>query len=161
MANRWGNNRNSKILFWGVLKSLQMVTVAMNEKTRLLFGRKAMTNLENILKQRHYFADKCPYSQSYGFASSHVWMWVWVNYESWWWSGRPGVLQFMGLQRVGYDWATELNWTELHFISTPPSTLEISQPALCSGSLSFMLTSPFHWPMAGTDSSYKTKPVKV
>jgi len=30
----------------------------------------------------------------------------------WWWTGRPGVLQFMGSQRVGYDWATELNWTE-------------------------------------------------
>ena len=32
---------------------------------------------------------------------------------SWWWTGRPGMLQFMGLQRVGHDWATELNWTEL------------------------------------------------
>ena len=35
--------------------------------------------------------------------------WVWVNSRSWWWSGRPGVLRFMGLQRVGHDWATELN----------------------------------------------------
>ena len=34
----------------------------------------------------------------------------WVNSGSWWWTGRPGVLQFMGLQRVGHDWATELNW---------------------------------------------------
>ena len=34
---------------------------------------------------------------------------------SWWWTGRPGVLQFMGLQRVGHDWATELNWTELNW----------------------------------------------
>ena len=34
--------------------------------------------------------------------------WVWVDYGSWWWTGRPGVLQFMGLQRVGHDWATEL-----------------------------------------------------
>ena len=31
---------------------------------------------------------------------------------SWWWTGRPGVLQFMGSQRVGHDWVTELNWTE-------------------------------------------------
>ena len=31
---------------------------------------------------------------------------------SWWWTGRPGMLRFMGLQRVGHDWATELNWTE-------------------------------------------------
>ena len=37
---------------------------------------------------------------------------VWVNSGSWWWTGRPGVLQSMGLQRVGHDWATELNWTE-------------------------------------------------
>ena len=38
--------------------------------------------------------------------------WAWVNSGSWWWTGRPGVLQSMGLQRVGRDWATELNWTE-------------------------------------------------
>ena len=36
--------------------------------------------------------------------------WVWVNSGSWWWTGRPGVLQSMGLQRVGHDWVTELNW---------------------------------------------------
>ena len=45
-------------------------------------------------------------------ASLTRWTWVWVNSESWWWTGRPGMLQFMGLQRVGHDWATELNWTE-------------------------------------------------
>jgi len=43
-------------------------------KRRLLFGRKAMTNLDNILKNRHYFANKGPSSQSYGFSSSYVWM---------------------------------------------------------------------------------------
>ena len=37
-------------------------------------------------------------------------MWVWVNSGSWWWTGRPGVLRFMGSQRVGHNWATELNW---------------------------------------------------
>ena len=41
------------------------------------------------------------------------WTWVWVNSRSWWWTGRPGVLWFMGSQRVGHDWATELNWTEM------------------------------------------------
>ena len=45
-------------------------------------------------------------------ASPTRWTWVWVNSRSWWWTGRPGVLQFMGSQRVGHDWATELNWTE-------------------------------------------------
>ena len=44
-------------------------------KRYLLFGRKAMTNLYSILKkQRHHFADKGPYSQIYGFSSSHVWL---------------------------------------------------------------------------------------
>ena len=42
-------------------------------------------------------------------ASLTQWTWVWVNSGSWWWTGRPGVLWFMG-RRVGYDWATELNW---------------------------------------------------
>ena len=36
--------------------------------------------------------------------------WVWVNSGRWWWTGRPGVLRFMGSQKVGHDWATELNW---------------------------------------------------
>ena len=36
----------------------------------------------------------------------------WVNSGSWWWTERPGMLQFMGSQRVGHNWATELNWTE-------------------------------------------------
>ena len=36
--------------------------------------------------------------------------WVWVNSGSWWWTGRPGVLRFMGSQRVRHDWVTELNW---------------------------------------------------
>ena len=45
-------------------------------------------------------------------ASPAQWAWVWVDSRSWWWTGRPGVLWFMGSQRVGHDWATELNWTD-------------------------------------------------
>ena len=44
------------------------------------------------------------------------WTWVLVNSGSWSWTGRPGVLQFMGSQRVGHDWATELNWLILLFV---------------------------------------------
>ena len=168
-------------------------------KRCLLLGKRAMTNLNSILKSRHYFANKGPSSQSYGFSSSHVWLWeldykegwalknwclrllrvpwtpgrsnqsilkeispeysleglmlklklqylweelihwkrpwcwerlkaggegddrgwdswmasltqwtwVWASSRSWW-TGKPGVLQFMGLQRVVHDWATEL-----------------------------------------------------
>ena len=43
-------------------------------KRRLLLGRKAMTNLDSILKSRHDFANKGPSSQGYGFSSGHVWM---------------------------------------------------------------------------------------
>ena len=176
-------------------------------KRCLLLGRKAMTNLDSILKSRHHVANKGPSNQSYGFSSSHVWMWeldykenwapknwcfwtvvlektlespldckeikpvntegsqsrifigrtdaedeapilwppngnnwligkdpdagkegggegdlgwdgwmasltrwtwVWASSGSWWWTGKPGMLQPMGLQRVGHDWATEL-----------------------------------------------------
>ena len=45
-------------------------------------------------------------------ASPTWWTWIWVNSGSWWWTGRPGMLQFMGSQRVGHDWTTELNWTD-------------------------------------------------
>ena len=45
------------------------------------------------------------------------WIWVWVDSRSSWWTGRPGVLQFMGSPRVGHDWGTELNW--YHCIYVP------------------------------------------
>ena len=44
-------------------------------------------------------------------ASPTQWTLVWVNSGSWWWTGRPGILWFMGSQRVRYDWVTEMNWT--------------------------------------------------
>ena len=50
-------------------------------------------------------------------ASPTQWTRVWVNSRSWWWTGRPGMLQSIGSQRVGHDWVTELNWTgtKIHF----------------------------------------------
>ena len=68
-ANRWGNNDT---LFSWAPKSLKMVTAAM--KLKVAFSLKVMTNLDSILKCRHYFANKGPSSQSYDFSSSHVWM---------------------------------------------------------------------------------------
>ena len=52
-------------------------------KRRLLLGRKAMTNLDSILKSRNITLNKGPSSQSYGFSSSHVWMWELDYKESW------------------------------------------------------------------------------
>ena len=47
-------------------------------------------------------------------ASLTWWTWVWVTFGSWWWAGRPDVLQSLGSQRVRHDWAIELNWPEGH-----------------------------------------------
>ena len=213
MANRWENNGNSdRLYFGGAPKSLQMVIAAMKLKTLAAWKKSYDQPRQHIKKQRHYFADKHSSSQSYGFSSSHVWMWE-LNYKQswtlknwcfalwcwrrllrvpwtarrsnqsilkevspdyslaelmlklklqyfghlmqradslektlmlgkieggwrsrqqrmrwldgitnsmdmslgklweWWWTGKPGVLQSMGLQRVRHNWATELKWT--------------------------------------------------
>ena len=55
-------------------------------------------------------------------ASLTPWMWVSVNSGSWWWTGRPGMLRFMGSQRVGHDWATDLIWSvwsDIHITFIP------------------------------------------
>ena len=67
-------------------------------------------------------------------ASPIEWTWVWVKARSWWWTGRPGVPQSMGLQRVGHDWVTELNWA-----SSPLLTI-ITGSVWC---VSFYLTCSF------------------
>ena len=46
-------------------------------------------------------------------ASLTWWTWVWVGSGSWWWTGKPDTLEPMGSQRVGHDWATELNWPDV------------------------------------------------
>ena len=46
------------------------------------------------------------------------WTWVWVNSRSWWWTKIPGFPQSMGLQSVGHDWETEVNWSELATVSS-------------------------------------------
>ena len=213
MANKWGNGGNSGGFYLGGSKITVDRDCSHEIKRRLLLGRKAMTNLDSILKSRDITANKGPSSQSCGFSTSHVqmweldhkeswvpkngcfqivvlekilespldckeihpvhpkgnqswifiertdaetessntlgtwceelthwkrpwcwerlkaggegddrewdgwmasltrWTWVWVNSGSWWWAGRPGVLRFMGSQRIGHDWETELNWT--------------------------------------------------
>ena len=52
--------------------------------------------------------------------------WVWLNSGSWWWTGRPGALWFIGSQRVGHDSATELNWTELNDLVVFPTFFNLS-----------------------------------
>ena len=83
MANRWANNGNSDRLFWGAPKSLQMVTTAIELKTLVPWKRSYDLPREHIKKQWHYFANKSPSSQSYGFSSSHLWMWELDDKEGW------------------------------------------------------------------------------
>ena len=98
-------------------------------------------------------------------ASPTQWTWVWVDSGSWWWTGRPGMLQFMGSQRVDHDWATELNWMNLnlqglrvaHFclgvfgLHGPPQhcwtkvTLKLTWP-LCYHCQKPLTTTPFSTP---------------
>ena len=75
-------------------------------------------------------------------ASPTGWTWVWVNSGSWWWTGRPGVLRFMGSQRIGHDWATELNWISRGL------TRQIVNDCLNQGIL--------HWVHKLSASEYKT-----
>ena len=74
MANRWANSGNSARLYFGGSKITADGDCSHEVKRRLLLGRKVMTILDSIFKQRHYFANKGPSSQGYGFSCGHVWM---------------------------------------------------------------------------------------
>ena len=79
MANRWGSNGTVTDFILGGSKITVDGDCSHEIKRHLLLGRKVMTNLDSILnKQRHYFANKCPSSQSYSFSSSHMY-----GCESW------------------------------------------------------------------------------
>ena len=72
LASRWGNNGNSDRLNFLAPKSLQMVSAAMKLKTIAPWKKNYDKPRQHIKKQAHYFPNKCPSSQSYGFPSSHV-----------------------------------------------------------------------------------------
>ena len=65
-----------------------------------------------------------------GWHHPQWWTWVWVVSGSWWWTGKPGVLQSMGSQRVGHNWATELNW----YTHNDRISMLISFTLVCSNS---------------------------
>ena len=67
--------------------------------------------------------------------------WVWINSGSWWWTGRPGMLQFMGSQIVGHDWATELNSPLL----SPPCSRPPSLPSFLPSFFHSFLPSFLSW----------------
>ena len=85
MTNRWGNSENKdKIYFWGAPKSLWTMTATMKLKDICTLEKRIYGEpRQSIKKQRHYFANKRPSSQSYDISSSHVWMWELDHKESW------------------------------------------------------------------------------
>ena len=83
MANRRENSRNSVRFYFGGLQNHCRWWLQPRNKRHLLLGRKVITNLDSILKSRHYFANKSLSSQGYGFSSGHVWMWELDCEESW------------------------------------------------------------------------------
>ena len=72
MANRRGNVETVTDFFIPGLKNIVDSDCSHEIKRHLILGRKAMTNLDSILKSRYHFGDKGPYGQSCGFSSSHV-----------------------------------------------------------------------------------------
>ena len=81
MASRWGNSE--RLYFWGLQKSLQMVTAAMKLKDIWPWKKSYDQIRQDVKKQSHYFANEGPSSKSYGFTSSHVWMWELDYKENW------------------------------------------------------------------------------
>ena len=82
-------------------------------------------------------------------ASPTRWTWVWVSSGSWWWTGRLGMLQSMGSQRVGHDWTTELNWF-LGWSKPPPAHCCQRFWSRCS---CFSFTT--HWGMSSSPPLYR------
>ena len=76
----------SDFIFWGSKITADgdcIHEIHESHKRHLLLGRKVMTHLDSIFKSRHYFINKGPSSQGYGFSSGHVWMWELDYEESW------------------------------------------------------------------------------
>ena len=83
MANRWKNNGNSENYFLGLQNQCRWWLQPLNEKMLAPWKKSYDKPRQHIKKQRHYFADKGLYNQSYGFSSSHVQMWELDHKESW------------------------------------------------------------------------------
>ena len=77
--------------------------------------------------------------------SPTLWTWIWASFQSWWWSGKPGVLQSTGLQRVGHDWGTELNglcWDHVQHLTRLILFRLSLHPKPCPSKQGFLLSFP-------------------
>ena len=139
-ANTWAKSGDSDrfLMSWDP-KSLWIVTAVMKLR-QLLLGRKAMTNLDNIFKKRErerdHFANKVPYSQSYGFSSSHIQMWELDHKEGW-------VLKNWCFRTVVLEKTLEspLDWKKIK-----PVNLKGNKPWLFIGRTDAESEGPLLWP---------------
>ena len=120
MGKQW---KHWKSLFSWVPKSLQMVTTAMKLKDGCSLVKSYDKPRQHIKKQRHHFAYKGPYSQSYGFSSSHVWMWELDRKEGW-------VLKNLCFPTLVWEKTLE---SPLEFKEIKPVNLKRSQPWIVIG----------------------------
>ena len=117
----WGWRRLLKVP-WTVRKSNQSILKEISPEYKLE-GLMLKLKLQHFGLWKSWFTGKDPDAgKDWGkeekgmtrgwdgwMASSTQWTWVWANSKRWWWTGKPGMLQSVGSQRVGHDWATELN----------------------------------------------------
>ena len=135
MANRWGEGSGSsnRLSFLG-LQNNRGHDCSHKSKRRLPLGRKVMSNLDSILKSRHHFTDKCPYSQNYGFSSSHVWMWDLDHKEGW--TPKNWCFQIMVLEKM----------LESPLESRDQTNLKRNQPRILFGRADAEAETPILWP---------------
>ena len=134
MGRQW---KQCQPLFWGGSKITEDSDCSLKIKRRLFLGRKVMTNLDSIVKNRHYIANTGPSGQGYGFSSGHVWMWELDCEESWapknWWF-----------------WAVVLEKTlesPLDCKEIPPVHPKGDQPWVFIGSTDAEAKTPILWPL--------------
>ena len=107
-AEPQGKPKNTGV---GSLSLLQQIFPTQESNRGFLHCRQILYQLSyegSPFKKNHMILQQLKIHIDGWMASPTRWTWVWVNSGNWWWTGRPGVLRFMGLHRVRHDWATEL-----------------------------------------------------
>ena len=109
----WTSRRSNQSILKEINPEYSLERLMLNLK--LQYFDHLMGKADSKLLKRPWFWERLKVGWKEGgwdgwMASPTRWTWVWVDSGSWWWTERPGVLQFMGSQRVRHDWATELNW---------------------------------------------------
>ena len=128
-----GNSGKRETLFSWAPTSLQVATAARKLKDAFATWKKSYDQpRQHIKKQRHYFANKGPSSQSYGFSSSHVWMWALDHKESW----------------MPKNWClrTVVNWESLGLQGDQPVNLKGNTPWIFIGRTDAEAEAPILWP---------------